>query len=57
MVHNTNLVGQTLSELSLVSKIEFFMASMYNYFVHNLKWAFKANKVAEILQTKGTIRS
>jgi hypothetical protein len=54
MEHSANPVVQTLSELNLVSKIEFLMASMYNYCFYNLKWVFKANKVAEIMQTKGT---
>jgi hypothetical protein len=57
MEHGANPIVQTLSESNLVSKIEFLMASTYNYCFYNPKWVFKANKMAEIMQTKGTKRS
>jgi hypothetical protein len=45
--HQTNLVKvQTLSEFSLVLKIECRLAFMYNY---NSKHALEANKLVEIL--------
>jgi len=47
MAHQTNIVTvQTLSELSLVLKIESHLTFMYNY---NLKRALEANKLVEIL--------
>lgn len=47
MAHQTNLViVQTLSELSLVLKIECRLTFMYNY---NFKHALEANKLVEIL--------
>jgi hypothetical protein len=52
MVHYTNLVVKTLSKLSLVSKITFLLASMYNYFVYNIKWHLEANKLVNFWKTK-----
>jgi hypothetical protein len=47
MAHQTNIViVQTLSELSLVLKIECHLRFMYNY---NSKCALEANKLVEIL--------
>jgi hypothetical protein len=53
MAHRTNLVIQTVNALSLVSKIESLLASMYNYFVHSSKHHFKTTKLVEILEWKG----
>jgi hypothetical protein len=48
------LFVQTLSPtLSLVSKIEGMLVSMYNTFVHSLKCHLEANKLIEILENKG----
>ncbi len=52
MVHYTNLVVKTLSKLSLVSKITSILASMYNYFIHNIKWHLEANKLVNFWKTK-----
>ncbi len=46
MAHRTNLVVQTLSALSLVSKIESLLASMYNYFVHSPNHHLEITKLA-----------
>jgi len=47
MAHQTNLVTvQTLSELSLVLKIECHLTFMYNY---NPKCPLETNKLVEIL--------
>jgi hypothetical protein len=46
MAHRTNLVVQTFSALSLVSKLESLLAAMYNYFVHSLKHHLEITKLA-----------
>ncbi len=53
MAHRTNLFIQTLNSLSLVSKIESLLASMYNYFVHSLICHLETTKLAEIFKCKG----
>jgi hypothetical protein len=53
MAHRINLVVQTLSFMSLVSKIETLLASMFNYFAHSQKRALDTSKLAKILHTKG----
>ncbi len=49
MAHCTNLVVQTFNSLSLVSKIEFLFASMYNYFFHNPKHHLETTKLVKLL--------
>ncbi len=39
--------------LSLVSKIESLLVSMYNYFVHSSKHHLETTKLVEILECKG----
>lgn len=53
MAHCTNLVVQTFNSLSLVSRIEFLLVSMYNYFHHNPKCHLETTKLAKFLQSKG----
>jgi hypothetical protein len=53
MAHCTNLVVQTLSNLSLVGKIENLSASMHNYFAHNPNRHFEASKLAKLIECKG----
>jgi hypothetical protein len=48
MAHRTNLV-QMFNNLSLVSKIKFLLASMYNHFCHNLKQHLETTKLAKLL--------
>lgn len=49
MAHCTNLVVQTFNNLNLVSKIEFLLVSMYNYFCHNPKRHLETTKLAKLL--------
>jgi len=53
MAQCTNLVVQTLSNLSLVGKFENLFASMHNYFAHNPKRHLEASKFAKLLKCKG----
>jgi hypothetical protein len=41
MTHHTNLVIQTLSNLSLVTKIGSMLSSTYSYFSHSLKYILR----------------
>ncbi len=53
MVHRTNLVVQTLSNLPLVSCIENLLQYLYGYFSHSPKRHLKCTKMAKIMETKG----
>jgi hypothetical protein len=53
MAHCTNLVVQTFSGLTLVTKIETLLIGMYNFFTHSPKRALEASKLIELLESKG----
>jgi hypothetical protein len=58
MVHHTNLVVQTLSELSSVTNIKSLFSFVYNYLLHSLKWHCEMTKLeitqlVELLKCKG----
>ncbi len=52
MADHTNLVIQTINSLRLVFKIKLLFVGIYNYFIDNLKWAFEASKLVELLECK-----
>jgi len=51
MVHNTNLIGQVLSNLPMVAKLEDLCWSLYFYFSSSLKQHLELNKFIEIVKT------
>lgn len=53
MAHYTNLIVQMFNNLSLLSKIEFLLVSMYNCFCLDLKRHFKTTKLIKLLSSKG----
>jgi hypothetical protein len=53
MVHRTNLVVQTFSNLPLVFRIESLLQCIYVYFSHSPKRHLEFAKLVEIMETKG----
>ncbi len=52
MVDHTNFLIQTINSLRLVFKIKLLFVDIYNYFIDNLKWAFEASNLVELLECK-----
>jgi hypothetical protein len=52
MAHPINLAIQTLSNSSLVGKIESLLTYIHNYFSHSPKHHFETSKLVELLNTK-----
>ncbi len=53
IVHRTNLVVLTLSDLLIVVKIETLLVGVYKYFNHNPKRNLEKSKLVGVMETKG----
>jgi len=53
VAHCTNLVVQSLGDVTLIAKIEGFMLNMYGYFNHSLKRHLQFQRLTQTLETKG----
>jgi len=53
VAHHTNLVVQSLQDLTLIVKIKSFMFNIYGYFNHSPKRHMKFQRLIQTLETKG----
>jgi hypothetical protein len=53
MAHQTNLMIQTLSHLSMVNRIEGLLSTLYNYFCKSPKRYLEFSKLTKVMETKG----